>query len=735
MAAGPRAEIQDKLSDITECSICSEIFTNPKILPCVHTFCLRCLEDYGKDKKPGDRRACPLCRNEFAIPDGGLCNLPNNFLIAKMIEIGKLAMTPSAKALCALCPEEEEAFAKLFCMDCQHSLCDRCSKSHKKTKLCQNHQIVEFGSQLSPQKLRVSNCYCDRHPGEQIKMYCYDDNVAICLICFAESHQSHTCENVNKASEKFTAQLKDDLRKVTDRFPECEEVLKRLTEYKQEFTEEVLKTEQSIHETATKLRELVDQHEETLIQNLTSVRNRNAKATETTKQDVERFRVMIGSYNGFSEELLTKGSDIDICRAAFQLHTRANELDKLPANCSGDDFHCDTISLRPTNVEDLLKKHGSNNAIGLLLATASPDPLIVFQREISVSFPCETEPLHFIMKHRELKKEIQEVLKQNSSSVIWPETDINEVKLLIVNEFHQKSLNDRKRKIQDIIQNYLSDIDCKKVTVHPEIWNEFKSEIQDNFARSIESKSLLDIAFDNEEFEMQCTGLRKDIVEFEKTLAIIKESLEKELQQRKKITSETVENHNPHQLALIKTEQFQKKLKQGFPNVIVEVKTNQVILCGMSEDVKKVKLFLCENVSSALQSSFKISDLMSRMFLKNEVSSYLTQQLLGRNISASWMNNDGTIVVFALDDRHLKEATEVLKNEVVEKGFVVQLISHFEGNPPPEKDFIRRLCEKDKLLEVEFKFPGIVVACLSRSVRETTETVKNVAKNSGIFLH
>lgn len=338
------------------------------------------------------------------------------------------------------------------------------------------------------------------------------------------------------------------------------------------------------------------------------------------------------------------------------------------------------------------------------------------------------------MKRQELKMDIQEVLKRNSSSVIWPETDINEVKLLIVNGFHQKSLNDQKSESQDIFQSYLSDINSKKVTLYHEIWNEFKSAIQDYCARSIEPKPLLDIAFDNEEFEMQYTGLKKDIVEFEKTLVTIKESLEKELQQRKKIISETVANHKPHQLALIKTEQFQKKLKQGFPNVNFEMKTNQVILCGTSEDVKKAKLFLCEKVNSALQSSFKISDLISKVFVKNEVSSYLTQQLLGRNISASWMNNDGTIVVFALDDRHLKEAAEVLKSEVVEKGFCVQRMSHVEGSPPPMNKFIRRLCEKDKLLEVEVKFPGIVVACLRRSVRETTETVKDVAANSGVYL-
>src|SRR6218665_427603 len=99
MAAVQRSLVQDQIADVTECSICTEIFTNPKILPCVHTFCLHCLETYGKDKKPGDQMVCPICRKEFIIPYGGFSNLPNNFFIGKMVEIGKLASAPTSKSL------------------------------------------------------------------------------------------------------------------------------------------------------------------------------------------------------------------------------------------------------------------------------------------------------------------------------------------------------------------------------------------------------------------------------------------------------------------------------------------------------------------------------------------------------------------------------------------------------------------------------------------------------------
>jgi len=85
-------ELVDKeLADMTECSICKEVFTNPRVLPCIHTFCLKCLLNYGKDKRPGDRLPCPLCRKEFTIPDDGLSGTQNNFFMDNLLRLRKLS--------------------------------------------------------------------------------------------------------------------------------------------------------------------------------------------------------------------------------------------------------------------------------------------------------------------------------------------------------------------------------------------------------------------------------------------------------------------------------------------------------------------------------------------------------------------------------------------------------------------------------------------------------------------
>lgn len=36
-----------------KCPICSDSFTDPRSLLCIHTFCLKCLEQYGRDQRNG----------------------------------------------------------------------------------------------------------------------------------------------------------------------------------------------------------------------------------------------------------------------------------------------------------------------------------------------------------------------------------------------------------------------------------------------------------------------------------------------------------------------------------------------------------------------------------------------------------------------------------------------------------------------------------------------------------
>ena len=80
-------EALKKLEEQLTCPICLEQFTDPKILPCFHSFCLRCLECVEPELVEGNLcLSCPTCRSPCPNPDKGLASLPPSFVINNLVE-------------------------------------------------------------------------------------------------------------------------------------------------------------------------------------------------------------------------------------------------------------------------------------------------------------------------------------------------------------------------------------------------------------------------------------------------------------------------------------------------------------------------------------------------------------------------------------------------------------------------------------------------------------------------
>ena len=116
MMAG-RLEIE--IDDIAECSICVGLYDDPKLLPCAHTFCCKCIRRYVDGEIAGDKSSCPICRQQFTIPTGGITQFPGNYLIAKLVELRKGLAQKDKKPMCDICSETNETeankLAKWYC--------------------------------------------------------------------------------------------------------------------------------------------------------------------------------------------------------------------------------------------------------------------------------------------------------------------------------------------------------------------------------------------------------------------------------------------------------------------------------------------------------------------------------------------------------------------------------------------------------------------------------------------
>lgn len=158
-----------QISDITECSLCLELFKEPKILPCIHTFCLQCLEKYGEDHNPGDKITCPLCRKLLTVPPGGFKELPINHFMNQLLQFNQLSYNePTKKSVeCDLCfAMSERSSAVNFCIDCRQNLCEACDKRHKVSSCSKAHKVFKLKDKPSAKDLlKMMPSYCEQHRG------------------------------------------------------------------------------------------------------------------------------------------------------------------------------------------------------------------------------------------------------------------------------------------------------------------------------------------------------------------------------------------------------------------------------------------------------------------------------------------------------------------------------------------------------------------------------------------
>ena len=72
--------------DFTKCGICDDTITDPRGLPCLHTFCLSCLREWASAKDKKESIACPSCKKEVELPQQGVDGFPVNFFVLNLTD-------------------------------------------------------------------------------------------------------------------------------------------------------------------------------------------------------------------------------------------------------------------------------------------------------------------------------------------------------------------------------------------------------------------------------------------------------------------------------------------------------------------------------------------------------------------------------------------------------------------------------------------------------------------------
>ena len=314
-----------------ECPLCLETVKEPKTLPCLHSFCLRCL-----DKHAGYARRqlqttikCPVCLTHFEIPEGDtFSDLPASFHLNRLVDILALKDGGAETQTCNSCDDNNAVTS--YCFVCQSFLCAACFEAHQRLKATRGHRnvLIEKLQAQDVEELihRPVMCTQKYHENEALDYYCQDCEACICMKCGFVSHNRHTMVDIQEAAEGRKIQITEAIEKAKAEVVVVERKIKKQIELMEKSTDEMLAAQ-------SKITAIVDEFVRILREHEAAMKTKLSRFNEAQQRDhatqTEMFQLVVFHLNGFVERgkgILQRNIPSEIIQTEQTVISRLEEL-------------------------------------------------------------------------------------------------------------------------------------------------------------------------------------------------------------------------------------------------------------------------------------------------------------------------------------------------------------------------------------------------------------------------
>ena len=320
-------------TDLTQCSICLLTLQDPKALPCLHSFCVKCLSQWAKGKT---KVTCPLCVQEFDIPSGGVKAFRTNFFISTLKERQENASTIQSKDAIVPCASCASLKGKVegYCSSCGGFICGNCvsfHKSHSNVKGLSNHNVIPF-TDLQSGKTDIRNLtqkrYCKVHEGQVLWFFCETCEELICRDCTIVDHPaaSHTLVNLEKATKGQRTEIEQLARS-------CEEIKKKITDALREVDKvsgqlerNAATAEEEIDEAFNRALELLEDNRNKLKGEVKTTVSERMKQCNAHKDEIQFQRTRLLTTLQMATEVVQTGSEHDLALVYSSLKANLTTL-------------------------------------------------------------------------------------------------------------------------------------------------------------------------------------------------------------------------------------------------------------------------------------------------------------------------------------------------------------------------------------------------------------------------
>ena len=322
-----------KLEEQLTCPVCLDLYTNPKTLPCLHSFCEACIERFPQDKE-GETYylSCPTCRHRTELPGGGAGAFPVAFTLNNLKDVHSLLKKVSDPQQ-VTCDNCTAANATGYCKDCNKFFCTECDAVHKKWGPTSNHKLtsldevaasVSSTSQLLPAR-QEPTLTCSTHD-KKLKLFCETCDSVICRDCTVRTHKDHEYDLVSASYTKHCQELEHSLNPVKGKIEALKKILSALAEREGEIRERGEGVLVEIHEMVEEMMNVLRESERKLSEEAKRVTDAKLEVLSGQAKSAQISLSLLEHIEDYVEESVKTGTPQEVLGSKKQMMERMSEV-------------------------------------------------------------------------------------------------------------------------------------------------------------------------------------------------------------------------------------------------------------------------------------------------------------------------------------------------------------------------------------------------------------------------
>ena len=307
--------LEDLESEIT-CPICQEHYTEPKVLPCLHYYCKKCILKLALRTQSGKPFHCPECHCQATLPEGGVDNFKTAFfanrLKSKVTNLQRAHGKVEVK--CEYCTASSNAEA--FCRQCSCFICNDCVQLHSKVRSLLSHEVASLedlkhgrAKPIAVEEPPTEMCTIHKQP---FIIFCSDCEKLICQHCTLKDHLGHNYEFTNVAVTGVKTKLLEDIQSIRNQQTEFTDAIEKVRATALDVETQKESSINNLHTSFKELHDILEQREQELVEDATTITQEKLQKLSQQEKTLSLASAELQSVVDYTERCVSLSTDNEL---------------------------------------------------------------------------------------------------------------------------------------------------------------------------------------------------------------------------------------------------------------------------------------------------------------------------------------------------------------------------------------------------------------------------------------